>query len=85
MKLTLTTPRAGVLVERFGDKRKHLYRIAKDEPLCLIKPLTTLLPLTEVCANAQIIDNDGQPIPAIGKFYITAETIDPYHIVTDWF
>ena len=44
-----------------------------------------LLPLTEISANAKIIGPDGQPVPATGEYYITAETMDPYHIVTDWF
>ena len=78
MKMTLRSPRAGVVVERFGDKRKYLYKIVENNPLCLIKPCTTLLPLAEISADAKIIGPDGQ-------YYITAETMDPYHIVTDWF
>jgi hypothetical protein len=38
MKMTLRSPRAGVVVERFGDKRKYLYKIVENNPLCLIKP-----------------------------------------------
>ena len=83
--MTLRSPRAGVVVERFGDKRKYLYKIVENNPLCLIKPCTTLLPLAEISPNAKIIGPDGQPVPATGEYYITAETMDPYHIVTDWF
>lgn len=82
MKMTLRSPRAGVVVERFGDKRKYLYKIVENNPLCLIKPCTTLLPLAEISADAKIIGPDGQPVPATGEYYITAETMDPYHIVT---
>lgn len=85
MKMTLRSPRAGVVVERFGDKRKYLYKIVENNPLCLIKPCATLLPLAEISADAKIIGPDGQPVPATGEYYITAETMDPYHIVTDWF
>ena len=85
MKMTLRSPRVGVVVERFGDKRKYLYKIVENNPLCLIKPCTTLLPLAEISADAKIIGPDGQPVPATGEYYITAETMDPYHIVTDWF
>ena len=74
MKMTLRSPRAGVVVERFGDKRKYLYKIVE-----------TLLPLAEISADAKSIGPDGQPVPATGEYYITAETMDPYHIVTDWF
>ena len=73
MKVTLRSP------------RKYLYRIVEINPLCLIKPCTTLLPLAEISADAKIIGPDGQPVPATGEYYITAETMDPYHIVTDWF
>lgn len=73
------------MVERFGDKRKYLYKIVENNPLCLIKPCTTLLPLAEISADAKSIGPDGQPVPATGEYYITAETMDPYHIVTDWF
>ena len=85
MKMTLRSLRAGVVVERFGDKRKYLYKIVENNPLCLIKPCTTLLPLAEISADAKIIGPDGQPVPATGEYYITAETMEPYHIVTDWF
>ena len=51
MKMTLRSPRAGVVVERFGDKRKYLYKIVENNPLCLIKPCTTLLPLAEISAD----------------------------------
>ena len=64
MKMTLRSPRAGVVVERFGDKRKYLYKIVENNPLCLIKPCTTLLPLAEISADAKIIGPDGQPVPA---------------------
>lgn len=59
MKMTLRSPRAGVVVERFGDKRKYLYKIVENNPLCLIKPCTTLLPLAEISADAKIIGPDG--------------------------
>ena len=64
MKMTLRSPRAGVVVERFGDKRKYLYKIVENNPLCLIKPCTTLLALAEISADAKIIGPDGQPVPA---------------------
>ena len=33
MKMTLRSPRAGVVVERFGDKRKYLYKIVENNPV----------------------------------------------------
>ena len=78
MKMTLKSPRAGVVAERFGDKRKYLYKIVENNPLCLIKPCTTLLSLAEISPNAKIIGPDGQPVPATGEYYITAETTESF-------
>ena len=78
MKMTLRSPRAGVVVERFGDKRKYLYKIVENNPLCLIKPCTTLLPLAEISADAKIIGPDGQPVPATGEYHCRNHGSVPY-------
>lgn len=33
----------------------------------------------------KIVDNEGNVIEATGRYYITAETINPYHLVIDIF
>lgn len=43
---------------------------------------TLMIPLPE---NMEIVDENGEPIKATGRFYITAETIDLYHLVVDMF
>jgi len=35
--------------------------------------------------NVKVIDLDDEEIHRTGKFLITAETIGPYHLRTDWF
>ena len=78
-------PTTACIIRSMIFSGKYLYKIVENNPLCLIKPCTTLLPLAEISADAKIIGPDGQPVPATGEYYITAETMDPYHIVTDWF
>lgn len=83
--MTLGTSRIGVRIERFGDKRKHMYKLTEDS-LCMVKAGTSIIPLYQVATNAVLYDQDGkEQINAEGTFYITAETFDPYHIVLDIF
>ena len=35
--------------------------------------------------GAQIVDENGETMQPTGKFLWTAETIDPFHLVTDFF
>lgn len=84
MKMTLRSPRAGVVVERFGDKRKYLYKIVENNPLCLTNPHNLTSP-AEISAEQRSSARTGSLSLQPGEYYITAETMDPYHIVTDWF
>lgn len=33
----------------------------------------------------EVVGPDGEKIEPVGRFVMTAETIDQYHMVTDWF
>lgn len=33
----------------------------------------------------EVVGPDGEKIEPVGRFVMTVETIDPYHMVTDWF
>jgi len=39
--------------------------------------------LALVPEDVVVVDPDGKAIKAAGKFYVTVETIDPYHAVVD--
>jgi hypothetical protein len=47
----------------------------------MLKPDALLLPLP---ADVAVVAPDGEAVPASGRFYITAESIDPYHLLIDW-
>ncbi|WP_178076130.1 hypothetical protein [Paenibacillus oralis] len=32
-----------------------------------------------------VVSEDGKPIQPTGTFYISLETIDPSHVIIDWF
>lgn len=51
----------------------------RKKPLVIVKPNTLLIELD----NTPILTPDKQPVKPTGKFYVTAETIEPYHIVLD--
>lgn len=46
-----------------------------------IKPGSTVLPLPD---GIQVIDPETkEPIPASGRFYVTSESFDPFHLLLD--
>ena len=40
---------------------------------------------TEKTVYGKIVDDNGEEIKPTGRFLISAETIDPYHLVVDMF
>lgn len=70
-------PRAAVVV-RF-DRAAKAVRLQPDG-IFVLKADALVTPL-----DLPVLDEDGTPIKATGKFHITTETFDPYHMVTDEF
>lgn len=81
--MRLEDSRVAVKVERTGDMRKRIYKILPE--IFLVKPGALMIPLKEISENAKIINEKGEELHASGTFYLSAETIDPYHILIDWF
>lgn len=75
MTFELQKPRVAVKVEKKGRK---LY-VIPDE-IHFLKPGTLLMK-----CPYEVVGPDGEKIEPVGQFVMTAETIDPYHMVTDWF
>lgn len=43
---------------------------------------------TELCPlpdDVEVVDVEGAPVLALGKFHVTTETFDPFHLLTDIF
>lgn len=80
--MVLKCMRPGMKVERFGNKRKYMYKLTEN-PFIIINPGTQIVPLNEVAQNTILYSRDGEHINTEKRFYITAETLDPYHIVLE--
>lgn len=68
---------AGVIVKK--GKRAYFLTDEVGEPLTSVKAGTLLVELEE----ENVCNPDKQAIQPTGRFYRTAETIDPYHVILD--
>lgn len=81
----LNKERVGVKVERFGSKREHKYKITEDS-IVAVKNGTLVMPVNFFSDDFKVYDKEGKEvIEPTGRFFIIAETIDPYHIILDIF
>lgn len=71
----LDTTRAAVTVEREGKT------LISTGVIHFAKPDTQW---AELPKEYRVINEDGEEIPASGKFLITVESIDPFHLITDY-
>lgn len=60
-------------------KRAYFLTDEVGEPLTSVKAGTLLVELEE----ENVCNPDKQAIQPTGRFYRTAETIDPYHVILD--
>lgn len=70
-------PYAAVQVERTGVRPPVLTVVG---PVRLVRPGTLLSPLPP---DLRVVDPEGVSIAAAGRFYLTTETCDPYHLLVD--
>lgn len=71
--------RIAVMVKRI-DGRSYKFKVVPGS-VCVIKEDTVVAERPE----ANIFDEDGNEIKPTGRFFWSAETIDPFHLVTDMF
>ena len=71
--------RAAVQVERVG--RTNRFRVVEGS-LYMINQVELVSNLPD---DWKIVDDNGEEIKPTGRFLISAETIDPYHLVVDMF
>lgn len=55
-------------------------KLITDGELVFVKPDTQI---AELPPAYKVIDSNGEEIPPSGKFYITVQTINPYHLIMD--
>lgn len=81
----LKSNRAGVVVERIGSKRQQKYKLT-EKSITMVSAGTLVIPVHFLSKNFQLYNQScDELIQPEGNFWITAETIDPYHIVIDLF
>ena len=81
----LKSNRAGVVVERIGSKRQLKYKLT-EKSITMVSAGTLVIPVHFLSDNFQLYNqNCNELIQPEGNFWITAETIDPYHVVIDMF
>lgn len=76
----LDNTRIAVRVE--VKKQGHNVFLQPTDKIIFLKPGSVLHKLPEA---VKVISAEGEVITATGAFWVTAETIDPYHCVTDLF
>ena len=75
----LKQKRVAVEVRRIN--RSNKFQVVPDK-ICMLKEGTLV---SELPSNFKVVDEAGNEIKALGRFLISVETIDPYHLVTDMF
>ena len=80
--MRLERSRVGVRVAKSGRKD---YKLMENDTIIMVKPETEFIPLEKAHPNTNILGIDDGKIEPAGRFYISAETIDPYRIIIDWF
>lgn len=61
-----------VLIVQTSDEVKH--------PIGVLKVGVTLAPLP---SGVKVLDDEGEPIAPSHGFWVTTETLDPYHMLID--
>lgn len=74
----LDQERVAVKVRKVGPKR---YEVVPDS-LCVIQASSKMFHVPE---EWEIVTADGDRISPTGRFLMSVETIDPYHLITDFF
>lgn len=75
-------PHSRIAVRCTHSRGKKVYVLSPDpdEPVFVVKEGTVVIPLDE---DEVVVDQEGEVIQPMGKFYRSVETIDPYHAVLD--
>ena len=57
-----------------------------EDSIVVVKSGTFVMPVDFISNDFEVYDKEGKEvIEQTGRFFITAETIDPYHIILDIF
>lgn len=74
--------RIGVRCMRSHRSKRFVLAPEEEEPILLIG---AGCPIIELEPDECVVSESGETVKPTGRFFRTAETIDPYHIVFDLF
>lgn len=78
----LRAPRAGVRCSKAYRSKKYVIDPEDNEPIVVLGSGCPIIPLEP---DEIVVSKDGDVVKPTGRFFRTAETINPYHIVLDMF
>lgn len=78
----LRSARAGVRCSKRYRSKTYVVDPKEGEPIILVKEGAIITPLED---DEIVMSKDGEKVSPTGRFFRTAETIDPYHIILDMF
>lgn len=82
LSMNLSQNRAGVRCSHANRSKKYVLDPEEGEPIILVGAGCPVISLEN---DEQVVSKDGDVIRPTGRFFRTAETIDPYHIIFDMF
>ena len=80
--ITRTLERDRIAVRCVHRKNKFILDPEPGQPVCAVKAGTELRRLEY---NETVETPEGELLPAFGQYWVTAGTIDPYHLILDIF
>lgn len=81
MAFPLSKDRACVTIEKIKGRKHNQYRLLMGVEHIGILPAGTKM----IDFEGNLFDDEGNEIKPEGRFEVTAETIDPYHLLVDIF
>jgi hypothetical protein len=78
--MRIDKPRACVRVR--VERTRTACTLRVDGGVSVLKPDARVAPLPE---GIVVLNEDGTVCEAVGRFYVTLESFDPYHLITDVF
>ena len=78
----LTADRVGVRCQKKHRSKHYVIDPPETDPIVV---MGSGCPIVELQPGEVVVSQDGEIVKATGRFFRTAETIDPFHIVFDIF
>lgn len=76
----LDGPRVAVIVKWTSRRQSALVLVGSD-----VGVAKDGVRIAELPKKIRVLDPDGEPVAASGRFFVTTETVDPYHLLLDIF